>query len=135
MLAEYFSNFDFTLVVVTLCGILLDVVFGFTKGVVEKNVQSKKLREGLKHKIGFIGTIVLAIFLEIAIDVIDIGITIPTIGAVCAYILLTEVVSIAENLCAINPALINSPIGSLFKHDTKIKEAEELELLNHESEM
>lgn len=126
---------ELDLLIVTFIMIVLDVVLGFAGAVKEKNVQSVKLREGLWHKAGFIGLIALGFVLQYAATIANLGYDIPAVDVICIYVILTEAVSAVENLCVLNPNLINSPLGSIFKHGDKIEEAEELELLNEESEM
>ena len=115
------------ILIITLILILLDIVFGFAGAVKEKNVQSGMLRQGLWHKAGFIGLIILAYVIEITASYTDLGIEIPSVLAVCVYIILTECVSIFENLCVLNPKIVDSPLGSIFYHAHKIEEAEKLE--------
>lgn len=118
---------DFEILVITLIMILLDLVFGFIGAIKEKNVQSTKLRDGLWHKSGFIGLIVLAYILQFAIERVDLGFEVPTVIAVCIYIIVTEAISIIENLCILNPKIIHSPFGEIFKNVPKIEKAEKLE--------
>lgn len=118
---------DFEILVITLIMILLDLIFGFIGAVKEKVVDSTKLRNGLWHKSGFIGLIVLAYILQIAIMKVDLGFEIPTVIAVCVYIIVTEAVSIVENLCILNPNIIHSPFGEIFHNVPKIENAEKLE--------
>ena len=37
----------------------------------------------------------------------------PLVLLACAYIVLTEIVSVFENICNLNPAIANSPLGKL----------------------
>ena len=41
----------------------------------------------------------------------DLGIAVPAVSAVCVFVILTEVVSIVENLCVLNPEIKDSPVG------------------------
>lgn len=124
---EWLEAVDLDILVITLILIVSDLVFGFIGAVKEKNVQSEKLRQGLWHKSGFIGLIALGYLIEFASTRVELGIEVPTVLGVCIYVIVTEIVSIFENLCILNPALINSPIGSIFHNVPKIEEAEELE--------
>lgn len=113
--------------VLALIFILFDLISGILAGIKEKQLQSIKLRQGLWHKLGFILVIGFAIVLECALLYIEFPYDVPSTSIVCIYIILTECVSIFENLCILNPSLINSPFGSIFKNDDKIIEAETLE--------
>lgn len=133
---------DFTLLiyaiwpifVLALLFILFDLITGILAGIKEKQLESIKLRQGLWHKLGFILVIGFAIVLECALLYIDFPYEVPSTSIVCIYIILTECVSIFENLCILNPALIHSPFGSIFKNDDRIQAAEELEKEDSENE-
>lgn len=94
--------------------ILMDCVSGYTKAVMNKSVSSKKMREGLFHKFGFILAIALSVLIDYAQTLIDLGVTIPLTTGICAYIILTEIVSICENIKEINPAFDISQILKFF---------------------
>lgn len=113
---------DIDILAVTLILILADLLTGFCGAVKEKDVQSGKLREGLWHKAGFIGLIGLAYVIEYAAANAELGFDVPSVLAVCIYIIVTEIVSVFENLCILNPELVKSPLGSLFKHTPKVEE-------------
>ena len=76
------------------------------------------MREGLWHKAGFVGLILVSIAAEYALALLPTpdGVSIPDAPLVllaCAYIVLTEIVSVFENICNLNPAIANSPLGKL----------------------
>ena len=98
---------------------VLDVCVGFVGAVKRKDVRSGKLRDGLWHKAGFVGLIALAYVIQYAAQFVELGFDVPTVIAVCAYVILTEIVSVFENLCVLNPVLVNSPLGALFAHADK----------------
>lgn len=118
---------DFQIPVIAGLMMVLDVIIGFAGAIKHKDVQSGKLREGLWHKAGFIGLIALAYVIQYAAQFVDLGFEVPTVIAVCAYVILTEIVSVFENLCVLNPVLVNSPLGALFAHTDKVEIAEELD--------
>lgn len=127
---DFLNSMDTELLVITLIMIVLDLVSGFIGALKEKNVQSEKLRQGLWHKSGFIGLIVLAYIVEYASMRFDLGFQVPTVLAVLIYIIVTEAISIFENLCVLNPDLVKSPLGSIFHNTPKIEDAEKLESEN-----
>lgn len=90
----------------TLAFMVADVLTGLVKAWRAHDVKSSAMREGLYHKIGYIGVIFLAQGIEVAADKVP-GITInmPITAGICAFIILSETVSIMENLSAINPAI------------------------------
>ncbi|WP_251178056.1 phage holin family protein [Adlercreutzia agrestimuris] len=92
----------------------------------QKDIQSENLRSGLWHKAGFIGLIVLAYVIQYAAGRVDLGFEVPSVLAICVYIIVTEIVSVFENLCALNHELVASPLGKLFSQTPKVEDAEKL---------
>lgn len=117
------STVNVEVLAITAALIVLDLIFGFAGAIKNKDVQSEKLRKGLWHKAGFAGLIILAYVLQFTTRFLDLGFDVPAVDAVCVYIIVTEAVSIVENLCVLNPDITNSPLGSIFKHDEKIQQA------------
>ena len=105
---------DPTAVMIALALMGLDILLGLAGAVKNKDVQSSKMREGLWHKAGSIGLIVLAYVLDVAVDHVDLGVIFPGVVIVCAYIILMEVGSCLENLVVLNPELRNNPIMKAF---------------------
>ena len=96
----------------------LDMITGFAGAAKDKVLESGKMREGLWHKAGFAGLVVLAAVWEFGsawlnAEVSGMGVTVPSIpavGAVCTFVVATEAVSILENLCVLNPDIASLPI-------------------------
>lgn len=121
----------------------LDMVFGFAGAAKNKKIQSEKMREGLWHKAGFFGIIILAWVYEFAAQYMNfeahqanIGIAmpeIPAVTAVCCFIVATEIISIIENLCELNEKIEKLPfISALVPHkpdepDIKVEVVEKKE--------
>ena len=83
---------------------LADIVSGFIKAWHNNDLQSRALRNGLFHKAAFLGLIGVAQLTELAADKIpEIELNLPITSSICAYIVLTEIVSVLENLRDINP--------------------------------
>lgn len=112
------------IVVITTVFIIADIVSGLAKAIYLKDVNSMALKHGAWSKSGFFGLIALGYILQWAAFHFDFGFEIPAVNSICAYIILTEAVSIFENLCIITPKLIDSPLGQLFKHDSAIEKKE-----------
>lgn len=96
--------------------IVADYVTGVMKAVKNKELDSVKMRLGLWHKSGFIGAMALGYACQLCVDY---GL-LPTsfnavFGGVCAYVIITEAISIFENLCSLSPELRNSPLAALLK--------------------
>lgn len=92
------------IIAITCAFMLADIVSGFLKAWRAHDLQSRALRDGLFHKAAFLGVIGLAQLTELAADKIpQIELRLPITGAICAYVILTEIVSVLENLRDINP--------------------------------
>ena len=96
--------------IVTLCFILFDVVTGIIKAIYNKKLNSTALRKGLFHKLAEVIAVFGTGLLEYGIQYVNIGIDIPLLGVVSAYICVMELISCMENLAEVNPAL-----GKLFQ--------------------
>lgn len=120
IIQPYFANFALPFCAV-LVFVALDIVFGFSCAVINKEVSSQKMREGIGHKLAIVGAIVLAMIVEAACDYVNLGIDVPVVGATAAYLVLMEAWSVCEILVKMNPELANLPIFSLVKGalDTK----------------
>lgn len=107
------DHFNFCFVAI--CFIVLDFLFGFSAAVANRCVDSSKMREGLWHKIGSIGLIMVADIIDGALlSGVDLGFTAPVMTGTCLYIIIMELVSVLENLVELNPELANNPlIGGL----------------------
>lgn len=94
---------------------ILDIITGFTAAVANQNISSLAMREGLFHKFSFIFALILAALLQYASGLLDLGIEIPTLAAVAVFVILTEAVSILENIVEMNPALANNGFFKIFE--------------------
>lgn len=105
---------DWHIHIAVLIFIVIDVVTGIIKAVMKKELNSTVMRNGLFHKSALLLAIALSYACEYGMMYLDIGFDLPIMAAVCAYICLTETVSILENLGEINPELANTKFMSLF---------------------
>lgn len=99
---------------ITFTFMLLDFISGIIKAFVVKNLNSTTMREGLFHKMGSTLCIILGALCQYSIKYFDIGINVQVAYCVCSYIVLMEILSIIENIGAINPELIPQNIKELF---------------------
>ena len=106
---------NWPVIVIACCFMLLDIVTGFVSAVVNKCVDSSKMKMGMWHKCGFLLAIGFGVLCEYSVNYIDLGFTLPIQDAVCVYIILTELVSILENLGQISPSLASAEFMSIFK--------------------
>lgn len=112
--------------IVVACAILADIITGFVKGWATKTLDSQVLRKGLLHKFSEIFLCCVSYGAEYATHYIPIDVSIPLFNATCGYIVLMEIISIFENLTAINPDL-SKFIGKYLDSNKSRKEGKENE--------
>lgn len=112
-------SFNWWVIILTFCFIALDFCSGFAQACANKEVSSENLRKGLFHKCGFVLAIILGLLCEWAMHFVDLGFDVPVASAVCVYIILTEIMSILENLGKLAPELAETGFMSIFKRDDK----------------
>ena len=112
---EVAYNPDCFTIISCLLFMVMDFASGLVKAAKNKAISSTVMREGLFHKASLVLVILLAIMCEVTMTHFDIGMDLPLVVPVCAYIVLMEVASILENVCEINPQLSDSKVLGLFK--------------------
>ena len=112
-------DIHWVIIIIACCFMLLDIITGFIQAVINKCVDSKIMKRGLLHKCGFILAIVFGCLCEYSMAYIDLGFYMPIQDVVCAYIMLTEIVSILENLSKISPDLASSKFMNIFSRKDK----------------
>lgn len=95
-----------TEIYISLAFMLIDVATGVLKAVKGKDLNSTKAREGIYKKASFILFIAFGYLSEFAMHYVDLGFTFPAGGTVCLLVILTEAISVLENLGDINPELV-----------------------------
>lgn len=100
--------------------IVLDIVTGLIQAIANKCVDSSKLRQGAFHKFAYIFLMVLAYIIDFTMGYYDMGFAFPLLDPVCVYLVLTEVVSILENITKLNPALKGTGILNIFKNSKNL---------------
>lgn len=94
--------------------ITTDYVTGVAKAIMQDNLSSKKMREGLGHKFAYIILTLVSWFIDEINLHVDLGLPISvfvcTVGGIC----LIELTSILENITAINPELADAPFMQIF---------------------
>lgn len=92
----------------------LDFVTGLVKAFALRIFTSTKMREGLFHKVSLVLCVVLGVLVDFAQGHLDLGVSVPIAGAICAYICLMETASIVENVCEINPEIVPDKLLGFF---------------------
>lgn len=126
--AKFIGGFDVSgdwyLFVIPIVFSILDIITGFTAAVANKNVSSAAMREGLFHKLGLIFALVLAALLQYASGLLDLGVEVPALGMVAAFVVLTEAVSILENIAAMSPELASNGLFRIFENIIHYKDSD-----------
>ena len=91
--------------IIVLGFIVFDVVTGLIKAGYNGNYNSAIMRQGGFHKSMEVMAKAVAYFVEYAIVYINIGVDDPAVPAVTVYICIMELISILENICAVNPQM------------------------------
>lgn len=110
---------DWHIVAIVCTFVVMDIVTGIMQAVANKTLDSTKMRSGGWHKCGFLMVVLLAALIERAMQFIDLGFTLPLFVPACVFIILTEIVSIFENVCMLSPELANSKLAQLFNIEVK----------------
>lgn len=96
-LQEFILNLDFASIIwqvsATLLFMLGDIVSGFISAIINKNVYSQKMREGILRKLLLLVAMGLSFVMQHAFFNINI-----ISKFVCLYIIFMEIISILENL-------------------------------------
>lgn len=102
-------------IVVSLAFNLLDVISGIVKGLKAGNkLDSAKLRNGLFKKSGFILCYCLGVIITLGQGWLELPFSINIMPAICGYVILTEVVSIIENIAEINPNILPDKLKAII---------------------
>ena len=97
---------------------ILDFLTGIIKGLkVDNKIISSKLRDGLFKKAGFVVVYILVYTLSKTNNIVGLQLPHNTTQVVCVYVIFTEVVSILENVCVLNPNLKNNKLIKLLGID------------------
>lgn len=98
---------------------LIDYITGVVNAIMHGELSSKKMRQGLGHKLAYLAIICVALIVEYGSDYINLGIELPIFIPTCTGICLIEITSITENCMKINPELSKSNILNIFEIDKK----------------
>lgn len=99
-------NFIPTEILLALAFMGTDVITGVIKAIKNKELNSTKAREGMYKKASFIVFIAFGYLADYSMSYIDMGINFPAAATICALVVVTEAISVLENLGAINPEIV-----------------------------
>ena len=92
----------------------VDIVTGVISALKNKDIESNKLRDGLFKKVGFIICYFVAWLVDTQGDIIGFHIDVSILPILIIYVCTTELVSILENICKINPDLLPDKLMQIF---------------------
>ena len=105
-------NIEYMQIVLPCIAICGDILSGFVAAYVNNCVDSELMKKGIFNKVAELFTILVGFFIQYSITIFPeealgftISSTIPIGTGVCAYVLVTEIVSIIENIGLMNPEL------------------------------
>lgn len=101
--------------------IVTDYITGVVKAIMQNNLSSKKMREGLGHKFTYFILILTAWFIDEVDLHVDLGLPVSVFICTISGICLIELTSILENITAINPELADAPFMKVFTQSTNGK--------------
>lgn len=85
---------------------MADVLTGVLKAVKNKELSSTRAREGIYKKASFILFIAFGYLADYAMAYVDLGFNFPAAATICTLVILTEAISVLENIGQINPDLV-----------------------------
>lgn len=127
MFSQFMSE-NFTIFVVAIAFILLDIATGIIVAILQRNFSSTIMRWGLGHKLGYV-------FVMCAVAILQVGMMepsfhvefdFPLFDVVCAFVIFMEFMSVMENACLLNPQL-NNLVGKFLAQNNydEIEEVDE----------
>lgn len=94
---------------------LFDFVTGIVKALKsDDKLNSTKMRDGFFKKVGFIFTYILALLLNHSKQYFNFEFPIDLVPIICGWTVLTEIISIIENICQINTDFVPSVLKNLI---------------------
>lgn len=96
----------------------LDLITGIVGAIRDGDqIKSSKLRDGLFKKVGFIFCYALGIAINYAETFLSVPFGVDLVPVICTYAIVTEVVSIIENISKINPDILPDKLKELIGYN------------------
>lgn len=103
-----------------------DYITGVMKAIMQGNLSSKKMREGLGRKLAYLILAFTAWFIDTLNMHLSLGFPVSVFTCVISGVCLIELTSIIENITAINPELKNAAFMNIFtQNNTNPKHKED----------
>lgn len=109
----------------------LDMITGVIAAIREHDLQSSKMRDGLFKKVGFVLCYALAILVDTQGQTIGMQLGVSILPVIVLYAVSTELVSVIENICRINPDMLPDTLKRMF-HIMEMKGGENVDVQNSE---
>ena len=105
---------DYQIIAIALAFNAVDFLTGLISAIKNECVKSSKMRDGLFKKVGFVCCYALAWLLDCYGSTVGINVGVSVLPAIVTYTVITECVSICENIAKINMDLVPDKILSLL---------------------
>ena len=108
------------LIIITIAFSMLDVITGYLGAWIKKAISSSKMRKGLIKKAVQVVVIIASFLLQWGQNYVELGINIPVLPVVCAFLIWMEFTSILENANKISGGKLSKLLHKLLpKGDDK----------------
>lgn len=104
----------FIMILVALSFNALDLFTGFVSALYNKNIMSSKLRDGVFKKVGFILCYIVGFMVDTEGQLIGLNLGVKILPTIILGAVLTEIVSLIENIAKINSNAIPDKIKEIF---------------------
>lgn len=94
---------------------VIDFVTGFISALKLGTVSSSKMRDGMFKKVGFVFCYVVAVIIDVYGGYVGFSLPVKVLPVIVTYAIMTELVSILENIAKINPDLKISKLREIFQ--------------------
>lgn len=96
----------------------LDLITGLVGAIRDgEQIKSSKLRDGLFKKVGFVFCYALGVLINYAGNLLTLPFGVDLVPVICTYAIITEVVSIIENISKINPNILPEKLKELIGYN------------------
>lgn len=93
----------------------LDLVTGIVGAIRNgEQIKSSKLRDGLFKKVGFVFCYTLGVLINYAENLLTLPFGVDLVPVICGYTIITEVISVIENISKINSDILPDKLKTLI---------------------
>lgn len=94
---------------------VIDFITGFISALKLGTVSSSKMRDGMFKKVGFVFCYIVAVIIDVYGGYVGFSLPVKVLPVIVTYAIMTELVSILENIAKINPDLKISKLREIFQ--------------------